>query len=46
MNMLAVLAALVAIAVLFVQYWELVLVAVLLALAAFLLYQRFREFTG
>ena len=45
-NMLAVLAALVAIAVLFVQYWELVVVALLLALAAFLLYQRFREFTG
>jgi hypothetical protein len=45
-NKLAVLAALVAIAVLFVRYWELVVVAVLLALAAFLLYQRFREFTG
>jgi hypothetical protein len=45
-NMLAVVAALVAIAVLFVQHWDLVLVAVLLALAAFLLYQRFREFTG
>jgi hypothetical protein len=45
-NMLAVLAALVAIAVLFVQHWDLVLVALLLALAAFLLYQRFREFTG
>src|SRR4029450_13483436 len=41
-NMPAVLAALVAIAVLFVQHWDLVLVAVLLALAAFLLYQRFR----
>jgi hypothetical protein len=45
-NKLAVLAALVAIGVLFVRYWELVVVAVLLALAAFLLYQRFREFTG
>jgi hypothetical protein len=45
-NMLAVVAALVAIAVLFVQHWDLVLVAVLLGLAAFLLYQRFREFTG
>jgi hypothetical protein len=45
-NMLAVLAALVAIAVLFVEYWDLVLVSLLLALAVFLLYQRFREFTG
>jgi hypothetical protein len=45
-NKLAVLAALVAIVVLFAQYWELAVVALLLALAAFLLYQRFREFTG
>jgi hypothetical protein len=45
-NMLAVLVALVAIVVLFVQYWDLVLVALLIGLAAFLLYQRFREFTG
>ena len=45
-NRLAVLAALVAIVVLFVENWRLVVVALLLALAAFLLYQRFREFTG
>ena len=45
-NRLAVLAALVAVVVLFVQYWQLTLVALLVALAAFLLYQRFREFTG
>jgi hypothetical protein len=45
-NMLAVLAALVAVVVLFVQHWDLVLVALLLGLAVFLLYQRFREFTG
>ena len=45
-NRLAVLAALVAVVVLFVQYWQLTLVARLVALAAFLLYQRFREFTG
>ena len=45
-NLLAVVAALVAIVVLFAEHWDLVLVAVLLALAAFLLYQRFREFTG
>jgi hypothetical protein len=31
--------------VLFVQHWAMVLVALLLALAVFLLYQRFREFT-
>ena len=46
MNRLAVLAAIVAIVVLFVENWRLVVVALLLALAAFLLYQRFREFTG
>ena len=45
-NRLAVLAALLAIVVLFVQYWEWVVVGLLLGLAAFLLYQRFREFTG
>jgi hypothetical protein len=45
-NRLAVLAALVAVVVLFVQFWKLTLVALLVALAAFLLYQRFREFTG
>jgi len=45
-NRLAVLAALVSVVVLFVQFWELTLVALLVALAAFLLYQRFREFTG
>jgi uncharacterized membrane protein YdbT with pleckstrin-like domain len=45
-NRLAVLAALVAIVVLFVQFWQLVMVALLIGLAAFLLYQRFREFTG
>ena len=45
-NKLAVLAALVATVVLFVQYWEYVLVALLLALAVFLLYQRVREYTG
>jgi hypothetical protein len=45
-NRLAVLAALVAVVVLFVQFWQLVVVALLVALAAFLLYQRFREFTG
>jgi hypothetical protein len=45
-NRLAVLAALVAVIVLFVQFWQLVVVALLVALAAFLLYQRFREFTG
>jgi hypothetical protein len=44
-NRLAVLAALVAVAVLFIQFWKLTLVALLVALAAFLLYQRFREFT-
>ena len=43
---LAIVAALVAVVVLFAQHWDLVLVSVLLALAAFLLYQRFREFTG
>jgi uncharacterized membrane protein len=41
-----VLAALIAVVVLFVQFWKLTLVALLVALAAFLLYQRFREFTG
>ncbi|HEX3455369.1 MAG TPA: hypothetical protein VHS03_12140 [Gaiellaceae bacterium] len=45
-NRLAVLAALVAVVVLFVQFWRLTLVALLVALAAFLLYQRFREFTA
>ena len=45
-NTLAVLAALVAVVVLFVRYWDLVLVALLIGLAAFLLYQRFREFAG
>ena len=45
-NLLAVVASLVAIVVLFIAYWNLVIVALLLALAAFLLYQRFREFTG
>lgn len=45
-NKLAVLAALVATVVLFVQYWEYVLVALLLALAVFLLFQRVREYTG
>jgi hypothetical protein len=42
-NRLAVIAALVAIVVLFVQYWEFALVGLLLWLAVFLLYQRFRE---
>jgi hypothetical protein len=42
-NRLAVIAALVAMVVLFVQYWELVVVGLLVWLAAFLLYQRFRE---
>ena len=42
-NRLAVIAALVAMVVLFVQYWELALVGLLVWLAAFLLYQRFRE---
>ena len=45
-NRLAVVAALVSIVVLFVQFWELTIVALLIALAAFLLYQRVREFTG
>ena len=45
-NTLAVVMALLAIVVLFVEFWELVIVALLIGLAAFLLYQRFREFTG
>jgi hypothetical protein len=42
-NRVAVILALIAVVVLFVQYWRLTLVALLLALATFLLYQRFRE---
>ncbi len=42
-NRLAVVAALVAVVVLFVQFWEFALVGLLLWLALFLLYQRFRE---
>jgi hypothetical protein len=42
-NRLAVVAALVAIVVLFVEYWKFAVVALLLWLALFLLYQRFRE---
>jgi hypothetical protein len=42
-NRVAVILALVAIVVLFAHYWKLTLVALLLALAAFLLYQRLRE---
>ena len=43
MNRLAVIAALVAIVVLFVEYWKFAVVGLLLWLAVFLLYQRFRE---
>jgi hypothetical protein len=42
-NRLAVIAALVAIVVLFVEYWEFAVVGLLIWLAVFLLYQRFRE---
>ena len=42
-NRVAVILALVAVVVLFAQYWELTLVALLAALAAFLLIQRLRE---
>jgi hypothetical protein len=42
-NRVAVILALVAIVVLFAHYWELTLVALLVALAAFLLIQRLRE---
>jgi hypothetical protein len=42
-NRVAVILALIAVVVLFVQYWKPTLVALLLALAVFLLYQRFRE---
>jgi hypothetical protein len=43
-NRVAVILALVAVVVLFVQYWEIVLVVLLIGLAVFLLYQRFLEF--
>ena len=42
-NRIAVILALVAVVVLFVQYWKLTFVALLIGLAAFLLYQRLRE---
>ncbi len=42
-NRVAVILALVAVVVLFIQYWRLTLVALLIGLATFLLYQRFRE---
>jgi hypothetical protein len=42
-NRLAVIAALVAIVVLFAEYWKFAVVGLLLWLAVFLLYQRFRE---
>jgi len=42
-NLLAVLASLVAVVVLFAQYWRMTLVVLLFGLALFLLYQRFRE---
>ena len=42
-NRLAVLASIVAIVVLFVQFWKPVLVSLLAALAAYLLYERLRE---
>ena len=45
-NRLAVIAALVAIVVLFVEYWKFAVVGLLLWLAVFLLYQRFRELVG
>jgi hypothetical protein len=43
-NHVAVILALVAVIVLFVQYWKQAVVALLVALAALLLYQRLREF--
>jgi hypothetical protein len=43
-NRVAVILALVAVIVLFVQYWQMVLVVLLIGLAVFLLYQRFLEF--
>ena len=42
-NRIAVILALVAVVVLFVQYWKLAFVALLIGLAGFLLYQRLRE---
>ena len=42
-NRVAVILALIAVVVLFVQYWKFAVVALLLWLAVFLLYQRFRE---
>ena len=42
-NRIAVILALVAVVVLFVQYWKLTFVALLIGLAGFLLYQRLRE---
>ena len=45
-NRVAVILALIAVVVLFVQYWRLTLVALLIGLATFLLYQRFRELRG
>ena len=42
-NRIAVILALVAVIVLFVQYWKLAFVALLIGLAGFLLYQRLRE---
>jgi len=42
-NRVAVILALIAVVVLFAQYWKLTVVALLVTLAAFLLYQRFRE---
>jgi hypothetical protein len=43
-NRVAVILALVAVVVLFFQYWAMVLVVLLIGLAVFLLYQRFLEF--
>jgi hypothetical protein len=42
-NQVAVILALIAVIVLFVHYWQLVFVALLVGLAAFLVYQRVRE---